>query len=124
MYLEVKLSWEIVGNVVGKGKYVLNQLGNFKMDKLIKIHCGNGYTRGKTKQWHYFVASVFEQHLTRTRKLIWVNSGERIGPTRGLKKLRRQVREEAVKQGIRFDLSYGSLHNKEVKGVDCLDYNI
>ena len=94
------------------------------MNKLIKIHCGNGYTRGKAKRWHYFAASVFEQRLTRAGKLIWVNSGERIGPMRGLKKLCRQVRAEAIKQGIPFDLSYGSLNNKEVKSENCLEFCI
>lgn len=93
------------------------------MNKLIKIHCGNGLTRGKARGYPYVVASVFGQRMTCKGRLIWYNTGERIGPMRGLKKLIKISKKYANENNLMFSEKYGSYHNMEVFS-NILDYSI
>jgi len=92
--------------------------------KLLKIHCGNGFTRGRARNWFYVVASVFAQRITQEGRLIWANTGERLGPYRSLTKLRKEARVYAGEHGYEFDDSYGSLHNQSVESKYILNYEI
>jgi hypothetical protein len=90
--------------------------------KIIKLHCGNGHTRGKAKRYHYLICSVFAQRLTKKGKLIWYNTGKHIGPMRGKKKILKEAKAYAIKENMQFSNSYGSLHNSEVKNI--INYSI
>ncbi len=80
----------------------------------VKVHCGNGYVKGSATKWHYFIASLFGQKITKDKRVIWYNTGTHTYPRRSKKLAEQDGKELAKKWGVNFIDDYGSLHNKPV----------
>jgi hypothetical protein len=78
--------------------------------EVIRVHCGNGYVRGKAKQYSYYVAQLFRLKSTMDDRLIYESTGIFRGPFRSKEKTEREGEQWARELGIPFIEGYGSLH--------------
>ncbi len=85
--------------------------------RCVKMHCGSAHVKGKAKQYRYYICSVFRLKRTKTRKLIWVNTGENTYPRRSPRLCSLDGKELARHKGCMFVEGYGSLHNQSFESV-------
>lgn len=87
------------------------------MNKVVRVHCGNGKVAGKARQYSYYIASLFKERETKDGRTIYQNTGTYVGPFRSISKTEKLGRQLARKEGCDFMDGYGSLHNKNTTNL-------
>lgn len=86
-----------------------------KNNRVVKIHCGSAFVRGKARRYPYFVASLFVKQQNKDGSWRWVNSGCTTTPRRSIRVTWEDAQRLAKRRGATFMGGYGSLHNKKTE---------
>ena len=83
-------------------------------DLHVKVHCGSSHVRGRAKRYPYYVASLFDQKVTKAGKLVYKNTGIHTYPRRSMNLAIADAINLANEHQAIVHKGYGSLHNVEV----------